>query len=169
MLRVEDLKDCITFWDFDGVLMPYRATPKKTHINQEDYIARFIRLDGNPGGIKDICNYGIYDHLSIPNSLVSLISGLDPDKVYVLSSMSSSFEYEAKRKIISETYTTIKKDHILFCATEHKHLLINSMYRGALHKEVSREKVVMIDDTVSVLEAVEKLGFTAYHNSMLIS
>ena len=169
MLGLDELKNGITFWDFDGVLMPYRATADKTHIDEDEYIYRFIKDRANGNGLPDLCNYKAYSHLTVPALVSRVVNDLDSDKVYVLTAVSSVFEFEAKRKIIHDRYKNILDDHILFTASSrYKAGVINSIYEARYSALMSRSQMIMIDDTIEILEAVENLGFTGYHTSMLL-
>lgn len=176
--NIPNLGGCIVFFDFDGVLAPYRATRDKTNIKQEDYIANAVSYRTLPereekglseNTLIDMVNYDIYNHLVAPKTFRDIISSLDARSIFGLTTAATSFELEAKKGFIHKWYPNFLTDNFLFVRKdEYKAKLMQAVYERRFKGIIPPSKMVIVDDSVSILEEAEALGFTAYHNSMFV-
>lgn len=154
---LEQLKDKIVLFDFDGVLCTYRADKLKTHVSEDEYLRRFI-------GDKDV-----YYASWAPETVKNIVSKLNPDNVYVLSDMAHTFELRKKTEFIGKEYPSIKPENILFTRSNYKGIVIDEMYNQRIFGEgYSKSDIILIDDQLDVIQLVEELGYTCYHVSLLL-
>lgn len=159
MHMLNKLQGKIVIFDFDGVLYTYRAEKNKTHVTEEEYLRRFIGDKAND----------VYAASWAPASMSELIAKLDPNLVYVLSDMAHTFELRKKQELIREYYPNIKEENVLFTRSSYKGIVIDEMYNEIFSKMgYAKQDIIMVEDSLDVIQSIEKFGYTCYHISMFI-
>lgn len=154
---IPELKGKIVFFDFDGVLGTYQATKNNVHIDDKLYVARHI-LD------KDVFKYA-----RAPKVMQAIVASLNPETTYVLSATASSFEESNKIDFLTENYPSIKRENIIFVGSSNfKVLIMRALYEKLYSFDRSKIDMVLVEDTIEVIQSVEREGFKCYHISSFL-
>lgn len=142
------------FFDFDGVLATIQATPSKVFVENNEYVKMHIRGDN------------VYCATRAPKVLKRVIDSMNPEDVYLLSMVATSFEANNKRKFITDNYPKFKQENMIFVGgNEYKSIVIEEMYKSEAFGRIRRKDIVLVEDTSEIIISVEALGFTCYHVS----
>lgn len=148
------------YWDFVGVLHPFRASSLVLYQESEKFLERTI--EGEPIWTQ-------------PPSVMlqGLINRrLKPEYQHVLTAVTSTFEFEQSKAYVMDNYPGIPENHIYGVSrAEYKPLVIKKQHEMRQRNADKSEEIkvpLLIDDTVDTLRAVEKLGFLSLHVSSLL-
>ena len=174
---MNDLHDAYVFWDFDGVLCTYQALRDRCHIPTDDYLRSFITNPDQP-----------FSFSRAPKTLVELHQSLDMNKQYVLTEETSSLEHAAKLAFLKNHYSFDPNNVIGVSSKEQKIVVMEAFYKCKLvelsknwrneliktdpflaedvirqRTERLRRQFIIIEDTISTINAAEEAGFSAIH------
>ncbi len=146
------------FFDFDGVLMTYQATESQVHITEEDtYLKKFV-YNENP-----------FFASRAPERMKDFIATLNPNDVFVLSAVGSSFESQAKNNILAEHYPTIPTYNIIYTGRSlYKAVIVEEMYDTLWKNQIPKTDVFIVEDNPEVIKSFESKGFSALHISSFL-
>lgn len=150
----------IVFFDFDGVLCTYQATENKVHVPPNKYLERSINTSYTE----------VYRYSRAPETMKKLVARLKSDNIYLLTQVDVVQEFRNKIEFMHQYYPNVKDENMLFVAkSAYKVDMMENLYKSKYLGKMGRESLVLIEDTISVIEAVEDAGFTCIHNSSFIS
>ena len=175
---VDTLKDKIVIVDFDGVLIPFRATSDRTIINTEDYIKCQVY---DPSKEHKESEASLFKSIRVPFIFKELVSKLDSKNIYVLTECASSFEWYGKLDVLRESYSNIRPENVMFTGKrDYKIHIVNELYnkkfkadltnivRADCTDESIRKNIVLIEDNLDTIKEFEDQGFTCIHASNFI-
>lgn len=180
---MNDLFQKYVFWDFDGVLCTYQALPDRCHIMADEYLKSFITKPDQP-----------FSYSRAPKTLVELQQSLDVDRQYVLTEETSSLEHAAKLSFLRKSHYCFNPDRVIGVSSkDQKVVVMEAIYErelvhmkklwsdellgidSALSTEIINQRTaklrkdfVLIEDTVSNINAAEDAGFSAIHITSLM-
>lgn len=160
-LMINKLKDKKVFFDFDGVLGVYQATPSNVHLDLEEFItAHMLGYGEGPGSV--------FDTIRPTHTMMKVVDSLDSNNLYLLSVAETSFESKNKTQFLNKYYPNIPTDHHIYVAdNKFKLSVLNNLHRmGKLPSD--KKNIVLIEDTISIIRLVEEQGYRCYHISSFL-
>ena len=167
-MKISNFLQRIFVFDMDGVLAEYRYKDSSKFISPHD---RDIGFFSNLRPVKKVVNF--LDYLievgdpvfilsNVGNSIKSSISQYE--KIWWLSKNVNGFE-------------KIPKNNLIFCKSDDSKTnwmeiiysrLIDLDYKFYNTQPITRDRLVLIDDTHKILDSVERKDFKAWHVSTLL-
>jgi len=142
-----DLKDDIVVFDMDGVLNRYNFPELGFKIySEEGWIRKNMEIDV----------YSFAEKTSLFDELIESKNSMD---LYICSAAGTSFEQTNKIRFLEEKYPNFREDNIIFVGKTEFKIEVLKYLRDLYDSHGKQDKrIVIIEDTVSVLDAVEKLN-----------
>ncbi len=159
MSKIKELlndKDSILVFDIDGVLALLEFGEYHHHLLNDDEWKKINAL-GQNFYTEDKISYRIKHFLSEKNM----------SRVYVITTVGNNNEGEFKREFANKYYN-IPNDNIFYVDDNSKKVAILKKIKNK-YPELDDYKIVMIDDTVSILnDVMENTNFSTVHVSSFI-
>ena len=146
-MKLTDLKDSVVVFDMDGVL------------NKFDFSTLNIKIVPDHEWAKMNMIEDAYRYVQKTNIFSDLIGSKNTDDVYVLSAALTSFEQANKMRFLNREYPNIKNSNMMFVGeTRFKIDILKGLREILDNTGKSHVDIVMIEDSMSVLLDVTKLG-----------
>lgn len=148
--------DSVLVFDVDGVLAVCEFG-EYTHFNLADEEWDALYKDG----------VSLYDESKVSPRMQDFLRNRDMSRVYVITASGSSYEGEDKRNFASKFYN-VPKENVYYVGRDRNKLTILNKIKKR-YPELEDYKLVMIDDTCSVLnEIMYNSGFSTAHISSFL-
>lgn len=151
-MTLQDLKDCVLVFDVDGVLVRY---------NFRDEVGGF-RLRDQSSWIQANAKYDLYSSAEGTIIFDNIIKE-NKYEVYILSVAFTSFEQNSKIKYLTNRFSNLKAENIIFVGDKAIKVEMMKFLREKLDNDgLTDVPLVLIEDTVSTMIDVESM-----HNDMI--
>ena len=159
MSKIKDLlkdKNSVLVFDIDGVLALLEFGEYHHHLLNDDEWNK-----ENASGM----NYYTKDKVS--DKIKTFLETKDMRRIYVITTVGSNNEGEFKKEFASRYYN-IPKDNV-YCVKDNSKKIMELIKIKNKYPDLEDYKIVMIDDTVSILnDVMEKTKFSTAHVSSFL-
>ncbi len=151
---IEMLKGKYVFFDVDGTLSEYRY-------QEQIYGGRCSELGCQT--LSDLLFGDLFLQARPLKTMQKMISKLDSDKIFVLSTVVCNNEVGQKQEWLEKYFPNFKRSHMIFISSTM--LKPEVILEYSKNYQLDLEDIVFVDDRLDVLRKAEELGITAYHPS----
>ena len=159
MSKIKDLLNdnkSILVFDVDGVLALLEFGER-----------RHYALDDNSWEKANQEGINFYNEDKVSKKMQKFLNKKDKARIYVITTIGGNNEGLFKQEFVNKYYSVLK-DHVYFVDKNRDKTNILIKIRN-MHKDVDDENIIMIDDTVEILnDVMEKTNFSTAHISSFL-
>ena len=159
MSKIKELlkdKDSVLVFDIDGVLAALEFGEYNHYL-----------LNDNDWNKATSSGMNFYNEDKVCDKIKTFLSDKDMSRIYVITTVGNNNEGEFKKEFANKYYN-IPKDNV-HCVEDNSRKVIELMKIKEEYPELDDYKIVMIDDTVSILsDIMEKTKFSTAHVSSFL-